>query len=184
MLLTEETGGKEFEVISADTHNAVCVGVYDIGLQESQYGTKRQLIVLWEVDEQDEGGNKTIPKFYTASIHPKSTLRQDIISWYGRDLVEEERTGFDPQSLVGKPCMLGVIHTENGKAKVQNISKPPKGMPTLKATGDYSETPKWIKKKQGEAVGDEEPAKETKAKKPNPQTQQEKRDAAVEEIFD
>ncbi|HEX2988152.1 MAG TPA: hypothetical protein VHS06_08290, partial [Chloroflexota bacterium] len=68
----------------------------------------------------------------TASLHKMSALRRDLEAWHGRHLSREEEKSFDLRSLLGKPAMVTVTETENGKRKISGISGLAKGMPVPK----------------------------------------------------
>jgi len=75
-----------------------------------------------------------VHKRYTCSLHEKSGLCKDLEAWRGKPFTPEELLGFDLENLLGKPCMLSVIHVErNGStyANVSGVMKSPRGIPTL-----------------------------------------------------
>lgn len=133
-----DSGGKEFEAAPVGNHVARCVGIIDLGTQESKYEGKtkhaRKVVIRWElpnelISEGDFAGRPfVVSKFYTASLSEKANLRNDLASWRGRDFTPEELSGFDSKNILDKPCMVNVIHNEKGKAKVAGVSPVPKGM--------------------------------------------------------
>lgn len=138
MILKENGSGKEFEQASAGNHIARCIGLIDIGTQQSEYQGKttyaRKIVVRFELPhelmaEGDYAGKPfLVSKFYTASLSEKANLRKDLESWRGRPFTEKELLGFDSKNLLDKPCMVNVVHTEKGKAKIASIAPIPKGM--------------------------------------------------------
>jgi hypothetical protein len=68
-----------------------------------------------------------VSKFYTNSLHEKAGLRKDLENWRSRAFTPEELGKFDLNQIVGKACMLSIVHNEKGKAKVQAVSALPKG---------------------------------------------------------
>lgn len=139
MLLTDN-GGKEFEQASAGNHVARCVGMIDLGTQQSDYQGKtthaRKIVLRFELpneliaDGEYAGRPFIVGKFYTASLSEKANLRKDLESWRGRPFTPEELAGFDSKNILDKPCMVNVVHTEKGKAKIASIAPIPKGMQT------------------------------------------------------
>lgn len=133
-----DNGGGDFEQPPIGTHVARCIHVIDIGTQRGEYQGKatsrRQCIIGWELptELQSEGDFAGQPfrvsRFYTASLGKKASLRADLQNWRGRDFTEEELSGFDSKAIVGKPCMLSLILSDKGKAKVSGIMAMPKGM--------------------------------------------------------
>lgn len=137
MKLTD-TGGKEFEQAPIGNHVARCVKVIDLGTQKNEYEGKvsypRQVAIAWELpnermsDGEYEGQPFIVTKIYTASISEKATLRKHLQMWRGKEFTADELRGFDSKNVLGKACMVSVIHSEKGKAKVEGVASVPKGM--------------------------------------------------------
>lgn len=158
---------REFFLVPAGTHRAVCYGVWDIGLQKTvfqgQEKTQHKCVVGFEIDEQIPSGEytgkrMTIFKRYTLSLSEKATLRKDLESWRGRAFTPEELRGFDIEKLVGVSCMLSVVHNvtrdasgDRTYANIVSVSKLMKGVESMKPENP-STTPEWIKKLQEKAV--------------------------------
>jgi hypothetical protein len=130
----EGNGGGDFEAAPVGNHAARCIRIIDLGTQTGEYQGKttrrNQVMVMWELPDEPMADGKpfTVSRFYTNSLHEKSTLRADLISWRGRDFTGEELQRFDLQSILGAPCLVNVVHSESGKAKVTSVAKLPKGM--------------------------------------------------------
>ena len=119
-------GTNEFPKVPTGVHNARCVRVIDLGTQRNDYGGnityKRQVLIIWEVpDQMSNDQPMTISKFYTLSLHEKSNLGMDLVSWRGRPFTEQEKQGFDITKLIGVPCQINVMHNDNGKEKVSSV---------------------------------------------------------------
>lgn len=133
-----DSGNGNFEQAPIGSHVARCIKVIDIGTQKGEYqgqvSIKRQVIIGWELPtelmETGEYAGKpfTVSKFYTASLNEKANLRKDLANWRGRDFTEEELLGFESKNILGKPCMLSIIHNEKSKARVAGIMAIPKGI--------------------------------------------------------
>lgn len=126
------------EVIPEGSHQGVCTGVYYLGKQYSEmYGKEADKILFsWELpdvrlDTKDGDFPRLISKIYTASLHEKASLSRDLESWLGRSLPE----AFDPESLLGKNCVLQVIH-KNGKPRITNITPLLGGLQPVEPEGD------------------------------------------------
>lgn len=134
-MMVKESGGS-YKPAPAGNHAAICIQIIDMGLQQSTYQgatrERRQIRLVWEIDENMEDGRPyTISQNYTLSLNEKARLRKDLESWRGKAFSKEELEGFDLEKLLGKPCLLNVIHNENGDrvyANVSSISPMPKGM--------------------------------------------------------
>lgn len=124
--------------ISEGTHLAVCNMLIDLGLQynETYKNSSRKILIGWEIPDEpielDDGVHgRTISKRYTASLNEAANLRQDLSAWRGRDFTPEELAAFDLRTIVGKSCLINVIHKESGGktyANIQNIMALPRGM--------------------------------------------------------
>lgn len=116
----------------ADVHLACCVGVYDMGTQVTNFGAKKQVKLVWELDcLKDNGQRYTISKDFTPSMNEKAALRKLIESWSGKKLTDEQSKEFDIGTLLGKSCQLQVIH--NGEyANVGAIIKLPANAQPMK----------------------------------------------------
>ncbi len=153
--------------IKEGTYLAVCNMLIDLGVQynETYKNSSRKVLVGWELPEETivvdgEEKPRMLSKQYTASLSDKANLRQDLISWRSRDFTPDELKAFDLKNIVGKSCLITVIHREsNGKtyANISTIAALPKGMPKGKLSEpatvfdldtckleDIDNLPKWI----------------------------------------
>jgi hypothetical protein len=147
-LIAKKTGG-DFTPAPAGNHVAVCYAVIDLGHQHNEAFTlndgshvpesiKPQVLLMWELPNEmvtykDESGVEqtkpaVISKFYTNSLHEKAALTQHLEAWRGRQFTVKETQGFDIANILGKPCMLNVVHTEAGKAKITGVASMIKGV--------------------------------------------------------
>lgn len=172
-LIVSENSGTYF-LVPEGQYNAVCVGVIDLGTQQSQWGTKKQLLLQWELPEvkhvfdEDRGEEPAvISRFFTASLNEKSNLRAFLESWRSKSFTSDELKGFAIDKLLGQPCILTVVHTHNSaepKAVPKVAMKLAKGGPAVQATtplrkftfddpsvSDYENQPEWIRKKIAES---------------------------------
>jgi hypothetical protein len=175
-----ENSGGNFKLLPAGSHAAVCTMVADLGLQNTAYMGKPKLQqkvyirfqvpaerVEWEKDGQTHEGPMSIGKTYTASLSEKANLRKDLESWRSRQFTQDELAGFELFNIIGKPCLISVVHDtgEDGKTRayIQSISALPKGMSPPKhegdllrydaqTIGDHDKLPEWIRKKIAEQV--------------------------------
>lgn len=131
-LIAQDAGG-DFEMVEPGTYAAICTRILDMGLQPlGTYGDKRRILITWELDEmQTDGEPFLISQSYTLSLSKKANLRNDLQSWRGKVFSESELAGFDLENLVGKGCMLNIIHNAVGDktyANIASISTLPRGM--------------------------------------------------------
>lgn len=126
--------GEHFEQAPAGNHIARCIRLVDLGTQRSEYQGKpivrNQVLITWELcgEMMEDGKPFSVSRFYTNSLNEKANLRPDLESWRGRAFSPEELVKFDLQSILGKPCMLNVVHSDKGKAQVSSIATLPKGI--------------------------------------------------------
>lgn len=139
MSLIASTVSEDFELTPAGTIAAICWRVIDLGTQQSnwegQVKRAKKIAISWELpSEKMADGTRvfSIHKRYTISLHEKATLRKDLEAWRGVPFTDEELRGFDISKLLGKACLLGIVHErKDGKtfADITSILKLPKGMP-------------------------------------------------------
>ncbi len=132
-----------FDPVPAGSHVAICTRVIDLGTQKTEWKgqakLRRECVIAWELCNEKkvfkpERGEEPYfsSKKYGVSLNEKATLRADLESWRGRQFTAEELEGFDITSIVGKPCLLTIVHnTDKGNtyANVKGVSPVPKGMP-------------------------------------------------------
>jgi hypothetical protein len=113
--------------------------VIDLGTQKQEWQgqTKemRKVLISWELPEEqmEDGKPFTVSKRYTLSSHEKSTLRKDLEAWRGKAFTDADfgPGGFDIASVIGKACLLSVVHSEkDGKtySNIASIARLTKGM--------------------------------------------------------
>jgi len=133
-------GGEDFKPIDAGSHIARCYAFIDLGTQRVEHSgqvkTMRKVRLCFEVpaERRDDGKPMVIAKKYTASLHEKSTLSQDLTSWRGKGFTQAERAGgFEMEKIVGQPLSLSVVHEEKRDksgvyAAIKGLSALPKGV--------------------------------------------------------
>lgn len=136
-LMAKNSGG-DFERAPAGNHIARCYMVCDLGMQESTFNgetsLKHKVRLSFELPNElmeSDGRPFSVSSHYTLSLHENSAMRKDLTSWRGREFTDAELEGFDLMNVVGVPCMLNVIHKQNGDKTYVNIggiTPMPKGM--------------------------------------------------------
>lgn len=134
-------GGGDFTPPPAGAFPAICYRVVDLGTQKSSYKGEdkfqHKVMLSWELkgDEtvMDDGSPMSIHQRYTWSMYDNAVLRKHLESWRGAKFTERDfgPGGFDVKNLLGKSCLLSIVHDEKGDrtfANVSAISKLPKGM--------------------------------------------------------
>ncbi len=133
---------KHFPLAAEGLHPAVCCDVVDLGLKDTQWGSKQKVQLRWQTSARDDSGRRfMIVKRYTLTLHEKSELRRAIEGWQGKKLTEAELGGFDVESLLDQTCQLVVTHTKGSDGRtyalVQAIVPPSNGARNL-AVEDYT----------------------------------------------
>ena len=164
IIATSSGDGGDFKSLDAGTYIARCVSVWAIGTQYNKWHDKwqPQVIIRWEVPEEttEDGTPLTISCFYTISLHEKSNLYKSLVAWRGRKFTDDELARFDLESVLDAPCLLTVVHNDDGKQKVGGVSKLGKGMTCPPAVhpletynmqedvsgAKYAALPEWVQK--------------------------------------
>lgn len=119
------------ELIPARKYKAVIIGVCDLGTQESKFGEKQKVMIVWELHTKrgpsldSKGGVFTIAQDFNLSFSEyngtKAKLRAVVEDILGKTFTDEEaEEGFDIEKLVGMGCDLTVVHNKD-KAKPDKI---------------------------------------------------------------
>jgi hypothetical protein len=145
MAINASNNGTQRELLPPGNYVARCYSMIHIGNVEEFYMGDAKIMnkvrIAWELPEElkvfkEEKGEQphVINKEFTLSLHEKSNLRKMLASWRGKDFTEAEAKRFDITVLLGKPCMLNVIH-RHGVAdptkvyeEIGSISPLPKGL--------------------------------------------------------
>jgi len=138
-----KTEGKKFEPVPAGNHVARVYRIIQIGTITEQYqGEDKEMnkvMVGFELPnetkvfkEGEEAQPYVISREYTFSMNEKANLRKMVEGLLGVVLTDEEAEAFDLTDILGKACLLNVVHkksaTGNVYALIQGASPIPKGM--------------------------------------------------------
>jgi hypothetical protein len=139
--LPKPTEGGDFVLPPEGTHPALLYRLIDLGTQITTYKGEQkiahQILLGWELkgDEtiMEDGRPMSMHKRYTWSMHEKASLRKALEAWRGAKFQEKDfgPGGFDTRNLIGKSCLLSIVHEEKGDktyANIVSVSKLPKGM--------------------------------------------------------
>jgi hypothetical protein len=155
MIITDT--GADYEPIPAGVVAAVCIQVFDIGLQRSLDGYPvHQCVVLWELGTAKKNGQPfTITRRYTASLNEMAILRKHLESWRGRAFTADELKRFDTSAIVGKNCRLNLVEKikTGGKRRVdvESVLPAERGQ-ALKPTTPADFIPEWVAKAIAEQI--------------------------------
>jgi len=142
-MIEASANSSDFKPVEAGTYVARCYSMVHVGTIEQEYMGEikemNKVRISWELPTElkvfkEEKGEQpqSVSKEFTLSMHEKANLRKFLESWRGKGFSEEEAKKFDVTKLLGKPCMISIIHktSKQGKlyAEISSISTLPKGM--------------------------------------------------------
>jgi hypothetical protein len=144
MPIIAENNGSNYKIVEAGTYPARCYRMIEVGTVEETFEGKTKTLkkvnLTWELPTElsvfhDDKGEEpfVVSKMFTLSMNEKSTLRKMLEGWRGKAFNEDEAKRFDITVLLGKECLLSIIHkpSKDGSktyAEISSISKIPKGM--------------------------------------------------------
>jgi len=143
IIASSNTSGKSFSPVDAGNYVARCYSMIHIGTIPEEYkGEKKEVNkvrLTFELPTEtkvfkEENGEQpyVVSKEFTLSLHEKASLRKFLESWRGKGFTEQEASHFDVSKLLGKPCMLNIIHKTkldgNIRADISSVSPIPKGL--------------------------------------------------------
>lgn len=136
-------GSEDFEPVPAGNHVARVFQIVHIGtnLEDSQWGPKEfnKVRITFELPNETkefkEGeGEKpyVISQEYTISMHEKANLRAMVEGVLGVSFHDTEAGAYDIEELIGKVCMLNIVHRKSAQGKtyanIASVAQLPKGM--------------------------------------------------------
>lgn len=158
-------GGGDFHAVPVGNYQAVCYGVWDIGIQKGEWKGKpkvaHQVVLGFEVNKRiqsqdsQDGKRYTILKFYTLFLGTQAGLRKDLTSWRGKEFTKEELAGFDVDKLIGANCFLNIVLNKNNRPKIASIAAVPEGVPPITAETSPA-IPDYVAQKKAQAITPEQ----------------------------
>jgi len=166
---------KERVMLPEGSHVAVLVGLVDLGTQDTFYGPKKQIGLLFEFPnkkhtfrEEDGPVSLARPVVVANSENEKSTLYKYVVAIKGEQLTKSEMEGgIDSSELLGKPALATIVHRpgrdEQIYDNISGLSMMPEGLPCGEVTSDpfefeispelknWDKVPEWMQKKIAES---------------------------------
>jgi hypothetical protein len=135
----DKSAGGDFPLQPAGTHLAVLFQLIDMGTQQVTYEGRtkdvRQVKLVFELHGDEaklsDGRPMAISKTFSRSGHEKSGLRLFMEKWRGKKFTDDELSAFDFRTMLGKPCLLNVVHKEmkdGTMAQIEGASRLMQGM--------------------------------------------------------
>lgn len=127
--------------IAAGMYMAICVGIYDLGEQQTKYDGKtkyvNQVQFVFElpaeqVEVDGEMKPRQLSRTFAVSAAKKSNLRKFLTSWRGKAFSsDKECQDFNTDEMLGRSAMIQVVLNDTGEyANIDGVMQIPKGMPT------------------------------------------------------
>lgn len=112
---------KVYEQLTEGLHNVVIKKIDDLGAEETNFGTKDRIRVIFEaLDQNDKAGEPVrVSVKYTKSLHAKSSFVKTLLSPLGLTVVNNE---FDTDELVGTKCQVVIQHKESEGKTYANVT--------------------------------------------------------------
>jgi len=137
MSLTLKIGGgsKQFQIAPAGNHLGICYQMVELGqLYDAKYDKyARKVLLGFELPNEtmEDGRPFIVSRRMTSSLNDNATMRKLLESWRGKPFSAVEGDKFELKNVLGKPCMVNVVHVErdgNTYANITSITPVPKGM--------------------------------------------------------
>ena len=154
-LVIKDDAGQQFEVAPPGLHRAVCADVIDLGVKATDYGPKRKVKFVFQLASRNKQGERFQARCeHTQSLFEGANLRKMLESWRGRTFTEQERKGFDVETVLGVNCQLALqqaVSKSTGRtyAKITAVLPPDKTQPTLTVENYTREV--WASEKEVQA---------------------------------
>ncbi len=122
----KQTG--QFEDPPPGSHIARCISLIDLGTQThpgwqgEEPWSSRDVRIGFELPlklmaglykPELKGRPFGVSTTMKQSLHPSAKMRRFLASWAGRKLTKEDMEKFDPRKLLGQPCRLTLIQSED-----------------------------------------------------------------------
>ena len=112
------------------TYPATCVQVVELGMQPGYKDgpAKSQVFLAFELDGpvRDDGALFTVGKRFTVSLFVKASLYEVVDSLLGKVPTAKE---FNPAHLLGKACLVKVIHKQRADGSLSALVDSVVGLP-------------------------------------------------------
>ena len=146
-IVVSSNGGSKLPLHPAGAYAVRCVRIVDLGTQTGEYQGKpkvaRKVRFVWESAEKmgDEAGDFAGKPFlltqdFTASLSDRAAMKKALESWRGRPFTKQELEGFDLKNVLGKACLVNLIHStpkDTTYCNIASIMPLPSGMTCHKA---------------------------------------------------
>jgi hypothetical protein len=103
---------KDYEKVSEGMHQAVLADIVELGVEQTKFGPKDRVRLVWITDEADkEGRSKLVFEKFTLSLHEKAGLAKRFKS-IGIAVPTANDAEFDLDKALGTNARLVIQHSE------------------------------------------------------------------------
>jgi len=134
MAITATQANKEYQNAPVGNHIARIFSIVHEGVIPTTYmGEPKETDTVrigWELpnEKMENGQPFAVYQEYTLSMGEKANLRKLVHGIIGQGLMDAEAKSFEVTELMGRVCMLNVVHNEKGYPKVMGAAPLPKGI--------------------------------------------------------
>ena len=110
---------KVYEVATEGLHNAKITRIEDLGLVETNFGTKDKVRIVFTMQDQKDKEGALVETWgqYTKSLHSKSSLGKFL-----QALKINAQGSFDLNDIVGLSLQVVIVHKESEGKTYANIA--------------------------------------------------------------
>jgi len=166
---------KDRVMLPEGSHVAVLVGFIELGTQETFYGPKKQIGLLFEFPNKkhtfrEEEGQVCLSRIRVVAsvLDEKSTLYKYVVAILGKQMTKSEmQGGIDSSELLGKPSLATIVHRAGKDGQmydnIDTLAMMPEGLPCGEVTSvpfefeisadlkNWDRVPEWMQKKIAES---------------------------------
>lgn len=118
------------KVIAEDNYKAILIHIIDVGTQTvstPKFGEQKKRTIIFgfeiptvKIEREGVEYPLVLSSKYTFSMYKQSLLRKVVEGILGKKLSDEDAEKFDFSSLIGKGCMVQIVHN-SGYANINTI---------------------------------------------------------------
>lgn len=111
---------KEYEKLTEGLHNVTITEVKDMGTQDTSFGPKEKIRVVFTAADQKDKEGKAVDAIatYTKSLHAKSAFVKQLLAPLGFSVGTE----FDTDEMIGTKCQVVIQHKESDGSTYANVT--------------------------------------------------------------
>lgn len=111
---------KTYERLTEGLHNVTITKVEDLGVQDTQFGPKEKIRVVFTAADQKDKEGKAVDAIatYTKSLNQKSGFVKQLLGPLGITPGAE----FDTDDLVGTKCQIVIQHKDSDGQTYANVT--------------------------------------------------------------